>query len=903
MELSTRYAPAEIEERWYAHWEKNGYFRSVPDEREAFTIVIPPPNVTGVLHMGHLLNNSIQDILIRKARMDGKNACWVPGTDHASIATEAKVVRWLREEKQLRKMDITRDEFMGYAYQWKDKYGGIILNQLRKLGASCDWDRTAFTMDEGYYKDCIRVFVDLYKKGKLYRGLRMINWDPEAKTVLSNEEVIYGEEQAQLFHIKYRFADNPEEGIVIATQRPETIFADVAIAVNPRDARYKSLVGKKVLIPLIDREIPIIADDYVDIEFGTGALKITPAHDPNDYEVGQRHQLPVIDTISDDGKLNDQCTFDPIVGLDRFEARKRMKRFLDEAGSLVQLEDYRTNIGRSERTNAVVEPKLSLQWFVKMSDLGEPALRAVLEEEVRFYPPNFQNLYRNWMENLRDWCISRQLWWGQRIPAWYGPSKDGGSEEAVFVAETAEAALAQARAYYENPSLALTDLRQDEDVLDTWASSWLWPISVFDGFNKPEGEIQYYYPTSVLVTGWDIIFFWVARMIMAGYEFKQQRPFQSVYFTGMVRDKNRRKMSKSLGNSPDSMVLLERYGADGVRFGLMSSAAAGGDLVFDAPFGVDGTILDESALCEQGRNFCNKMWNALRLVKGWSREATAADEATAQRNALAVRWIEEKFVAVLANVEADFQAFRLSEALKSLYAFIWDDFCSWYLEMIKPGYEQPIDEKTYEATLDIFSRMMTALHPFMPFITEELWHQLRERAAGDDCCRQHYPAHKAADTAFIEQVEAAKELISKVRELRNQNQLKPKEPLAVVAKDSASARALLQATGIQSTIEKLAVLSELTLSDQEPENAKSFIAGADRYFVVLNQEIDVEAERIKITKELEHQRGFVRSVEAKLANERFVGSAPAQVVDNERKKMADGMARIQLLEDALKGLE
>nr|MBP6828820.1 valine--tRNA ligase [Saprospiraceae bacterium] len=564
MELSTRYNPAETEERWYAHWESRGYFRSLPDDREPFTIVIPPPNVTGVLHMGHMLNNTIQDILIRKARLDGKNACWVPGTDHASIATEAKVVRWLREEKNLRKVDITREEFMDYAYQWKEKYGGIILKQLRKLGASCDWERTAFTMDPNYYADVIRVFVDLFDRGKLYRGLRMVNWDPEAKTVLSNEEVLYNEEQAQLFYIKYLLEGSDSEGIVIATQRPETIFADVAVAVNPKDERYKALVGKNVRIPLIDRLIPVIADDYVDIAFGTGALKITPAHDQNDYEVGQRHSLEVLDTISDDGRINDVCTYLPIVGLDRFEARKQMKPALEETGLLVKTEDYTTNIGRSERTGVVVEPKLSLQWFVKMSSLGEPALKAVIDEEVKFYPPSFQNLYRNWMENLRDWCISRQLWWGQRIPAWYLRSEGLSRETLVFVAPSAEEALAKAQEATGNKNLTMNDLRQDEDVLDTWASSWLWPISVFDGFDQPDGEIQYYYPTSVLVTGWDIIFFWVARMVMAGYEFKGKKPFESVYFTGMVRDKQRRKMSKSLGNSPDAIKLLDDFGADGV---------------------------------------------------------------------------------------------------------------------------------------------------------------------------------------------------------------------------------------------------------------------------------------------------------------------------------------------------
>ena len=889
MELTARYTPSEIEERWYAHWESRGYFRSVPDEREPFSVVIPPPNVTGVLHMGHMLNNTIQDILIRKARLDGKNACWVPGTDHASIATEAKVVRWLREEKKLRKADLTREEFMEYAYQWKDKYGGIILHQLRKLGASCDWDRTAFTMDKGYYADVIRVFNDLYKKGKLYRGLRMVNWDPEAKTVLSNEEVIYGEENAQLYHIQYKSADGGA-GVTIATQRPETIFADVAIAVNPKDPRYTALVGKKVLIPLIDRAIPVIADDYVDIEFGTGALKITPAHDPNDYEVGQRHGLEVIDTIADDGRINDKCSFAPIVGLDRFEARKQMKGFLEGSGSLVKIEDYKTNIGRSERTNSVVEPKLSLQWFVKMTDLGAPALKAVIEEEVKFYPPNFQNLYRNWMENLRDWCISRQLWWGQQIPAWYLKSEGLSQETFVFVAESAEEALAIAQEQTGNKTLTLNDLRQDEDVLDTWASSWLWPISVFDGFNKPDGEVSYYYPTSVLVTGWDIIFFWVARMIMAGYEFRGEKPFQAVYFTGMVRDKQRRKMSKSLGNSPDALQLLADFGADGVRYGLMSSAAAGGDILFD------------DKLCENGRNFCNKLWNALRLIKGWQTTESAENEDIVKKNALAVQWLHQKFQQVLTQAEADFEQFRLSEALLGLYTFIWDDFCAWYLEMIKPGYEQPIDEATYQATLDIFSQIMVALHPFMPFVTEEIWHQLRPREEGDDCCVQRYPKATTFDNSLIIKVESAKSIITGIRDIRNQNQVKPRDPLAVTVQDSETAQALFAQEGLREMLMKMAVLESLELSSEEPANAKSFITGTDKYFVELNQTIDVEAERKKLTEELEYQKGFIRSIEGKLSNERFVSSAPAQVVDNERKKLADGQARVQMLEESLSKL-
>ncbi len=918
MDLSARYTPSEIEERWYAHWEGRGYFHSEPDEREPFSIVIPPPNVTGQLHMGHMLNNTIQDILIRKARMDGKNACWVPGTDHASIATEAKVVRWLREEKNLRKMDLTREEFMEYAYQWKDKYGGIILHQLRKLGASCDWERTAFTMDKGYYADVIRVFIDLHKKGKLYRGLRMVNWDPEAKTVLSNEEVIHGEENAQLYYIAYAMAPpgppiggeessplvtrefvsgaptppmgGPGGGIVIATQRPETIFADVAIAVNPKDPRYTSLVGKQVLIPLINRAIPVIADDYVDIEFGTGALKITPAHDPNDYEVGQRHGLEVIDTIADDGKINDKCTFAPIVGLDRFEARKQMKGFLEGSGSLVKIEDYKTNIGRSERTNSVVEPKLSLQWFVKMGDLGAPALKAVIEEEVKFYPPSFQNLYRNWMENLRDWCISRQLWWGQRIPAWYLKSEGLSQETHVFVASNAEEALEQAKTATGNAQLTLDDLRQDEDVMDTWASSWLWPISVFDGFNKPKGEVSYYYPTNVLVTGWDIIFFWVARMIMAGYEFRGEKPFKAVYFTGMVRDKQRRKMSKSLGNSPDALQLLEEFGADGVRYGLMSSAAAGGDIMFD------------DKLCENGRNFCNKLWNALRLVKGWQVTENAENEDIVKKNALAVQWLNDKFEQVLVQTAADFEQFRLSEALLGLYTFIWDDFCAWYLEMIKPGYEQPIDRVTYDATMEIYSRIMVTLHPFMPFVTEEIWHQLRSRTEGDDVCVQPYPKSGTFNQALINTVESAKNIITGIRDIRNQNQVKPRDPLALTIQDSDTARALFAQEGLREMLMKMAVLESLELSIEEPAQAKSFISGTDKFFLALNQTIDVEAERKKLTDELEYQQGFIRSIEGKLSNERFVGSAPAAVVDNERKKLADGLARVQMLEESLSKL-
>ena len=937
MDISTRYNPTDVEARWYAHWEGRQYFRSVPDDREPFTIVIPPPNVTGVLHMGHMLNNTIQDILIRKARLDGKNACWVPGTDHASIATEAKVVRWLREEKQLRKADLTREDFIDYAYQWKDKYGGIILQQLRKLGASCDWERTAFTMDPGYYADVLRVFVDLYERNKLYRGQRMVNWDPEARTVLSNEEVLHSEEPAQLFYIQYKVMEEttappaPIKGgdwahsaasegpdgqvttdvlppftggqggasatenatsaqhfyITIATQRPETIFADVAICVHPKDARYAHLVGKKVLIPLINRPVPVIADDYVDVEFGTGALKITPAHDPNDYEIGQRYGLEIIDILTDDGKISPACAYEPLVGLDRFEARKRMRAALESVGALVKLEDYRTNIGRSERTGVVVEPKLSLQWFVKMTDLREPAVRAVEDKAVRFYPDNIRNQYRTWMDGLRDWCISRQLWWGHRIPAWYLRSEALNKESHIFVATTAEEALEKAKQATNDPQLTLDDLRQDEDVLDTWASSWLWPISVFDGFNQPEGEINYYYPTNVLVTAPEILFFWVARMIMAGFEFKGEKPFSHVYFTGIVRDKLRRKMSKSLGNSPDPLDYIAEHGADAVRYGMLSSASAGNDIMFD------------DKMVENGRNFCNKLWNALRLVKGWPIAEQPENEDIALKNTLAVRWLREKLKRVLGELGGHFEAFRLSEALLTLYTFIWDDFCSWYLEMIKPGYEQPIDRATYEATLDIFSDLMIVLHPFMPFITEEIWHQLRERSVGEDCIIQAYPQAGPADDGLIQQVETAKDVIGKVRDLRQQNQIKPREALQMLVQEGSSAQALFARAGLREMVMKLAALSELAFAGEEVSNAKSFVSGTEKYYVVLNQAIDVAAEREKLTKELEHQQGFVRSIAAKLANERFVQGAPAPVIDNERKKLADGQARMAMLQEML----
>lgn len=872
-ELSTKYNPADIEEKWYAHWEKSGYFHNEPDDREPFSIVIPPPNVTGVLHMGHMLNNTIQDALTRKARLEGKNAIWIPGTDHASIATEAKVVRMLRE-RGIKKSDLTRDEFMKYAWEWKEKYGGIILQQLRKLGSSCDWERTAFTMDEGYSADVIKTFVDLYNKGKLYRDYRMVNWDCEAKTVLSNEEVIHGEEQAALFHVKYFLEGSDTEGVVIATQRPETIMADAAVAVHPKDPRYAHLVGKRVIVPLVNRSIPIIFDDYVDIDFGTGALKITPAHDPNDYELGKKHGLEIIDLLNEDGTLNEKCGIASLVGVDRFDARRHMKKLLSDAGNLVEIKDYKTNIGRSERTNTVVEPRMSLQWYVDMKALAAPALEAVETNDIDFYPKSFKNIYRSWMAEIRDWCISRQLWWGHRIPAYYYNGE-------TFVAETAAEALVLAQAKY--PSVTAADLKQDEDVLDTWASSWLWPISTLNGFKNSE-EFNYYYPTSVLVTGWDIIFLWVARMAMAGFEWKQERPFKAVYFTGMVRDKQRRKMSKSLGNSPDALLLIETFGADGVRFGMLASSPAGGDLLFD------------EKLCEQGRNFCNKLWNALRLIKGW--EVTEGYHSETEQ--VAAAWFESKMNTVLGEIEENFKQYRLSEALMSLYNFIWDDFCSWYLEMIKPEYGKPIDRVTLEKTEVIFRKLMAMLHPFMPFITEEIWAQLDgKNTEGSDLCVGSYPKAFDVDVELLTKVEAAKDIISKIREVRNSKGLKPREPLVVKFQGSETAKTLMATEGVRDLIKKLGVLESLQTTDADVDNSVSFVSGTDKYFVVLNQTIDVEAEREKMTKELQHQQGFLKSVNAKLSNERFVANAKPEVVAVEQKKQADALARIAILEESL----
>lgn len=876
MEQNKHYNPTDIEDKWYQYWENNGYFKSTPDDREPFTILIPPPNVTGVLHMGHMLNNTIQDVLIRRARLQGKNACWVPGTDHASIATEAKVVRMLRE-KGIKKSDLTREEFLRHAWDWTDKYGGIILKQLRKLGASPDWDRTAFTMDDARYASVIKAFVDLYKKGKLYRGHRMVNWDPEAQTVLSNEEVLYKEENSKLYHVKYQLEDGSGD-ITIATTRPETILGDTAIAVHPEDPRYASYKGKKAVVPMVDRVIPIIFDDYVEMEFGTGALKVTPAHDQNDYELGKKHELEVIDMLNDDGTVSEAGQL--YVGEDRFVARKMIVKDLEAKGHLVQIEDLQHNVGRSERTNSVVEPKLSLQWYVDMKSLAQPALEAVESNDVRFYPEKYKNTYRHWMTNIRDWCISRQLWWGQRIPAYY-------VGEDVYVEVTKEAAFESA--LKDHPNLKIEDLKQEDDVLDTWFSSWLWPISVFDGFNSEE-ELNYYYPTSVLVTGWDIIFLWVARMIMAGYEWKGQFPYKDVYFTGMVRDKQRRKMSKSLGNSPDALKLIEDFGADAVRYGMLSCSPAGGDLLFD------------EKLVENGRNLCNKIWNAKNLIKGWTVDESLA---TPVQNKLATDWIKQSFDKMVAEAEKSYGDYRLSEVLMTLYTFVWNDFFSSYLEMIKPAYQQPIDKETYEACISIYENICIVLHPFLPFITEEIWHQLKERSEGDDCILSTYPkVNESATSSLIKPVDLLRNISTNIRDVKNKNQVGPKElvELTIITNDEIDH--CLAIDGFEDLLKKVAFIEQChKTSDESSAEGIAFISGKTKFFVKLNKEINVEEELKKATEQLKYQEGFVTSVQKKLSNERFVNNAPEQVVNNERKKLSDGLARVEALKSYILSLK
>jgi valyl-tRNA synthetase len=906
MSLSTRYTPQETEKKWYDHWMEKDYFHSEPDDREPYSIVIPPPNVTGVLHMGHMLNNTVQDILIRQARLKGYNACWVPGTDHASIATEAKVVKMLRE-KGIKKSDLSREDFLKYAFEWKDKYGGIILDQLQKLGASCDWKRTRFTMEPKLSDAVIRVFIDLYKKGKIYRGLRMTNWDPSAKTVLSNEEVIHSEENSKLYYLRYKIEGTEDEFVTIATVRPETILGDTAIAVNPKDERFTHLHGKNAIVPLIERPIPIIADRYVDMEFGTGCLKITPAHDMNDYEIGERHNLEVIDTLNEDGTLNEAAQL--YIGEDRFDARKMIMKDLEEAGHLVKIEDYKNKVGRSERTNAIVEPRLTLQWFLKMDEFAATALEAVKKEEVSFFPSGMWNMFYSWLkeENVRDWCISRQLWWGQQIPAWY-------YEDQIFVAATAEEALEDAKKATGKNDLTLEHLHRDEDVVDTWFSSWLWPLTVFDGFEK-ENDLAYYYPTNALVTGWDIMFFWVARMIMAGYEWaddllgkdvaakKGKMPFHDVYFTGMVRDSKRRKMSKSLGNSPDALSLIENYGADGVRFGMLSSAAAGNDIIFDAPIDPKtGEVKNESKLCEQGRNFCNKMWNALRLIKNWEVVDQPVDAATADINKLAGDWLEQKMNRLIGHLDEQMSQYRLSDAIMELYKFIWYDFCSWYLEMIKPAYQAPIDKETLERTIVLFEKMMILLHPYMPFVTEEIWHQLRARKEGEDCIISKWPEAGAFDGHFISEIELAKAIVSGVRDIRNNNGLKQKELLKVHGQVSDELAELLNSEGMKSMVMKMAFLESLDMTDEGIDNSVSFQVKTHKFFVELNQEINKEEECERLNKELEYFQGFVKTVEKKLGNESFVNRAPAHVVELERKKLADGNAKIKNIREALADL-
>ena len=871
-EIATKYNPADVEEKWYAYWLKNGYFKSRPDGREPYTVVIPPPNVTGVLHMGHMLNNTIQDILVRRARMTGKNACWVPGTDHASIATEAKVVNKLATQG-IKKTDLTRDEFLKHAWEWTDTHGGIILKQLRKLGASCDWDRTAFTMDEKRSESVLKVFVDLYNKGLIYRGVRMVNWDPKALTALSDEEVIYKEEHSKLFYLRYKIEG--EDGYaIVATTRPETIMGDTAMCINPNDPKNKHLRGKKVIVPLVNRIIPVIEDDYVDIEFGTGCLKVTPAHDVNDYMLGEKYNLPSIDIFNDNGTLSEAAGL--YIGMDRFEVRKQIEEDLKKAGLLEKVEAYTNKVGYSERTNVVIEPKLSMQWFLKMSDLAKPALEAVMNDDIKFYPSKYKNTYRHWMENIKDWCISRQLWWGHRIPAYYLP------EGGYVVAAKEEEALKLAREKSGNFALQMSDLHQDEDCLDTWFSSWLWPISLFDGINNPGNEeIKYYYPTSDLVTGPDIIFFWVARMIMAGYEYEKDKPFRNVYFTGIVRDKIGRKMSKSLGNSPDPLELIEKYGADGVRMGMMLSAPAGNDILFD------------DALCEQGRNFNNKIWNAFRLVKGWAVDDNLLQPESA---AIAVRWFDSLLNRAMDEIADLFGKYRLSEALMTVYKLFWDEFSSWYLEMIKPAYQQPIDKYTYESTLQFFDILLKLLHTFMPFITEELWQHIVSRKDNESIMIEQLPIVKPIDEALVSGFESVKEVISGVRTIRLQKNIPNKEALE------------LQIVGehnidYDSVITKLANISVINRVTEKDITAASFLVGTTEYAIPLGNSIDIEAELKKQEEELKYLQGFLKSVKAKLGNERFVSNAPAQVVENERKKQSDAESKIKSLEESIAALK
>ena len=875
MELASKYNPADVEGKWYQYWLDHKLFSSKPDGREPYTVVIPPPNVTGVLHMGHMLNNTIQDILVRRARMEGKNACWVPGTDHASIATEAKVVNKLAAQG-IKKTDLTRDEFLKHAWEWTDEHGGIILKQLRKLGSSCDWDRTAFTMDEKRSESVLKVFVDLYNKGLIYRGVRMVNWDPKALTALSDEEVIYKEEHSKLYYLKYMVEGDPEgRYAVVATTRPETIMGDTAMCINPNDPKNTWLKGKKVIVPLVGRVIPVIEDDYVDIEFGTGCLKVTPAHDVNDYMLGEKYNLPSIDIFNDNGTLSEAAGL--YIGMDRFDVREQIEKDLAAAGLLEKVEAYTNKVGFSERTNVPIEPKLSMQWFLKMQHFADMALPPVMNDELKFYPAKYKNTYKNWLENIKDWCISRQLWWGHRIPAYFLP------EGGYVVAATPEEALALAKEKTGNAGLKQEDLRQDEDCLDTWFSSWLWPISLFDGINNPGNEeISYYYPTSDLVTGPDIIFFWVARMIMAGYEYEGKMPFKNVYFTGIVRDKLGRKMSKSLGNSPDPLDLIEKYGADGVRMGMMLSAPAGNDILFD------------DALCEQGRNFNNKIWNAFRLIKGWE---VSAEVPVPEASELAIRWFEAKQNEVAAEVADLFSKYRLSEALMAVYKLFWDEFSSWYLEMIKPAYGQPINRKVYEATIGFFDNLLHLLHPFMPFITEELWQHLCDRTDGESLMVSPLSMSALVDEDIIREFEVVKEVISNIRSIRLQKNIAQKEALElqVIGENPVVA--------FNAVVTKMCNLSSINVVENKADGAASFMVGTTEYAVPLGNMIDVEAEIARMEAELKHKEGFLQGVLKKLGNEKFVNNAPAAVLEMERKKQADAESIIKSLKESIAALK
>ncbi len=874
MEIPLKYDPSKSEDKWYKYWENHGFFRSVPNEKEAYTIVIPPPNVTGVLHMGHMLNNTIQDVLARRARLQGKNVCWVPGTDHASIATEAKVVAKLKQEG-IEKSDISRETFMKHAWEWKEKHGGIILEQLKKLGASCDWTRTAFTMDETLYESVIDVFIDLYKKGKIYRGVRMVNWDPSAQTAVSDEEVIYKELQSKLYYLRYKIEGSEDEYVHIATTRPETILGDTAVCVNPNDKRFTHLKGKRVIVPLINRSIPIIQDEHVDMEFGTGALKITPAHDINDYEIGDRHNLEKIDIFNDNGTMSEAAVL--YVGKDRFEVRNLIVPDLEASGNLVKIEDYTNKVGFSERTDAVIEPKLSMQWFLKMKELSEPALQHVVNDDIQLHPAKFKNTYRHWMENIKDWCISRQLWWGQRIPAYYLP------EGGYVVAKTEKEALEEARKKT-GKTYKPEDLRQDEDVLDTWFSSWLWPMSVFDGIRKPDNEdFQYYFPTKDLVSAPDILFFWIARMIIASYEYTGKKPFENVYLTGIVRDNQRRKMSKSLGNSPDPLHLISKYGADGVRVGMLLCSPAGGDLLFD------------ESLPEQGRNFTTKIWNAFRLVKGWK----VADIQQEKASKLAIELFDAQLNKSMKQLEEQFQQYRISEALMTVYSLFKDEFSSWYLEMIKPAYQQAIDKKTYESTVRFFEKLMQILHPFVPFLTEEIYQLLEKRAPKSSIMTSAMPKTEAFDENLLEKFEKAKEIIVAIRNIRKQKNIAFKNslPMHYRLKENTYDDAF------DAIITKMCNLSEISVATEKMDSSISFLVKDTEYFIPVGNLLDVEEELKKLKEDLKYNQGFLHSVTKKLSNKRFVNNAPKKVVEMEQKKQSDTENKLKVIQERIANLE